>query len=71
MSTIKDYVTQIERFQKIIDNSEKNHIDIPERNVVEVPENDYYDMLTATDAVIKMLYHTKVDAYESVLFKEE
>lgn len=70
MSTVKDYLVQIDRFQKVIDN-ERNHLLYPGEDVVKVPMKDYYDMLTATGFVIEMLRNTKVDSSDNVLIIKE
>lgn len=61
MSTVKDYVDQINRFQNVIDNS-GNHKFYPGEDVVKVPLKEYYDMLDATKFTVDVLLNTTVDS---------
>ena len=70
MSTVKDYVDQINRFQSVIDNS-GNHKFYPGEDVVRVPLNEYYDMLDATRFTVDVLLNTKVDSVRAAYLRRK
>ena len=70
MSTVKEYVDQINRFQNVIDNS-GNHKFYPGEDVVKVPLNEYYDMLDATKFTVDTLLSTNVDSARVVYLRRK
>ena len=75
MSTVKDYMEIIDRYQKIISNSNSMRHEFccleGEEKVVKVPKEEYYDMLIATTIVKDLLLNAKIDSSDCIEVFEE